>query len=665
MKLQLNEKELNAYINAALNEEIDELFGSRARKQSRRMLTGQGWGNQRRADNSDISQTDADEECPQTLVGMITKMEQALVGLEGFVGIQSSYQNLAANANQRRAGGGIKLKKSLLGAIEALTQISERLKALESKTGMNQLMEEFDWGSAGVGAAAGAGATLAAKPVANAIKNGLGKKGAVAVRTTASTPTVGSALANAGKWATRSVIPSVAAKGATVGGVLTSPLAIATACFAIAQAATMAAANGRQRKIIRTYNCAAIIAKRMGNLAQAMSQDEEQQQTQQQEIQEGVNEINVRRGKKSFASIEQGMQQLSQIMQGIHSAMNGGSQASNAPMMPKTLNSPEEIKQFQEWANHNGYVDQDGQQLVPDGKFGRRTSYVYDQVAAKLSKTAGSVSENKMLKESRKVEMALQNLENSVGTTGTGGAAYADISRLSGGANASRRQSAQNIKEIIRTYPPVLNQYQRVLQQAGADVSGLRPLTVDQRPHRNYNVQELEAINQRIQELLSIAQTVEVEQPEDTNVTLPPKPVVKPNPTPKPQPEPTPEEPKTRDVGPSLKVDNSLSNGDATGKLTTPGNNDALERPNNNLSYQQTVSRAMAQNPAQARHIYDTNLQSGTFTDGEKRQMRQDFKSARDYARQNGLRESKTTKKLNEQEFKNLIKETLKEIINK
>ena len=144
MKLQLNEKTLNAYMQRAINEEIDELFGSRVRKQSQRMITGKGWGNGRRdstngwgaAANSDISATDAESDTPQTLVGMITKMERGLQTIEQTAGINSPAGNLAATVTGARG-----VKGSLLAAINALTQIANRLNKIERMSGSNAIME--------------------------------------------------------------------------------------------------------------------------------------------------------------------------------------------------------------------------------------------------------------------------------------------------------------------------------------------------------------------------------------------------------------------------------------------------------------------------------------------------------------------------------------------
>lgn len=509
MKLQLNEKTLNAYINRALNEELDELLGGRVRKQSQRMITGKGWGNQR-ADKgrNDISQTDANEECPQTLVGMVSKLEQILVAVENSLGIQSTNQNLAGNIAATGVFGGFKMKKSLVNAINALTTIGNRINTVERKTGMNKIMEssiikeDGDALTAGlVGGAVGSGG---AKAASGGLKTALGK--------------IGGALGSAGEWA----VTGVGGKAGAVG-VLTSPAAIAAAAFAIAQAASVAAAKGRQRNIVRTYNCAAVLAKRLGNIAKQLQQQQPTGNTQ------VVQEINVRRGMKSFDSIESGMQELSGLVQQL---VGGGQKAVQIPQ-GIDLNTREGVLAFQQWANSIPVTDANGNALREDGIFGTNTSFVYDKIAQMLQRR-GQTNRG-LVKESKAVETALANLERVAGTTGSGGNAYASIGAMSGGENASRLQNAQNIKNIIRTYPPVLNQYLNTLADAGADVSALQPLNVDTRPHRNYSVKELQAIDTRIQQLLQIARGIEVPEGQNGgNViiggTLPPKPVRNPNP---------------------------------------------------------------------------------------------------------------------------------------
>ena len=595
MKLQLNEKTLNAYINRALNEELDELFGSRTRKQSQRMITGKGWGNQRRdttngwgaAANSTIdANADAESDTPQTLVGMIGKLDQALKTAEQHAGVQSPSGNLMASITS--AGG---VKKSLLAAINALTQIGNRLNKIERMSGSNAIMENTaDYADATVGGNAAIGnarnigkltglqkdyTTAAAKARSAAAKQGAAtralnkvpkggyvgnlqtnQQNAIAANNAAkqakATKAADMKAANitkdTGFWGKQAAtmkngvqdmkagLKGVTKAGQTLskaqrvgvfaGGALKAT-SLATTLLTIADEAARQAAQGRQRNIVRTYNCAATLAKRLGNI---MKEIEGTQQSGNDTAQENINEINVRRGMKSFDSIESGMEKLSGLMQQL-----GGGGGQKTVQVPQgiDLNTREGVLAFQQWANSIPVTDANGNTLREDGIFGTNTSFVYNKIAQMIQQR-GQTNRG-LVRESKAVETALANLERVAGATGSGGNAYASIGAMSGGKEASRLQNAQNIKNIIRTYPPVLNQYLNTLADAGADVSALQPLNVDTRPHRNYSVKELQAIDTRIQQLLQIARGIEVPEGQNGgNVTiggtLPPKPVRNPNP---------------------------------------------------------------------------------------------------------------------------------------
>ena len=632
----MNEEALNAYINEAIRRELnennmDELFGSRVRKQSQRMITGKGWGNGRRdstngwgaAANSDISATDAESDTPQTLVGMITKMEQGLQTIEQTAGINSPAGNLAATVTGARG-----VKGSLLAAINALTQIANRLNAVERRSGSNAIMENTaDYADAAVGGNAAIGnarnigkltglqkdyTTAATKARSAAAKQGAAtralnkvpkggyvgnlqtnQENAIAANNAAKQAKAAKAAdmkaanitKDTGFWGKQAAtmkngvqdmkagLKGVTKAGQTLGkaqrvgvfaGGALKATSLATTFLTIADEAARQAAQGRQRNIVRTYNAAAVLARRMGNILQDISD-----QTGGGQEQEVVTEINVSRGKRSFGSIEQGMQALSQEMRRIGGATQGSTVNGQGLVfdIPQgiDLNTPEGVKAFQEWVNTiqdaNGNVlitDNEGQPLVPDGKWGPKTNAVYDKIA-QMIRQSGPVNES-LVTERRDIETALANLERVAGATGSGGNAYSSINAMSGGADASRLQNAQNIKNIIRTSPPVLNQYLNVLADAGAEVSGIQPLNVDTRPHRNYSIKELKAIENRIQELLQIAQSTQTPEGEEGEQqggnliirgTLPPKPVRRPNPNPAPQPT-EPEEPKrdfNRDFG--------------------------------------------------------------------------------------------------------------------
>lgn len=681
MKLQLNERTLNAYINEAIRQELtensmDELFGSRVRKQSRRMITGQGWGNQRADKNrNDISQTDAGEECPQTLVGMVGKLEEILVNTEKLVGINSSNQNLAGEIEQRGWLGGFKMKKSLVNAINVLTTIANRINAVERKTGLNNIMEmAYKEPIYALTRYAGNGAQQAANNIGSSVVNpihlvdyGTPAKQATKTGLKGALKTAGTALGKAGNWA----VTGVGGKTGLVG-VLTSPAAIAAAAFAIAQSATVAATKGRQRNIVRTYNCAAILAKRLGNIAKQL---EAAQGSQGGEAGQ-VNEINVRRGKRSFASIEAGMQELSNIMRQI-----GGVSQSTAHNriveIPEglDLNTREGVLAFQQWVNSIPIADANGNPLKEDGIFGRNTNYVYDRIAQMLQQQGQSQIREGVIKESKAIETALANLERAAGATGSGGNAYSSIGAMSGGANASRLQNAQNIKNIIRTYPPVLNQYLNILSDAGADVSTLQPLNVDTRPHRNYSVKELQAIDARIKELLQIARTVEIPEGEDgegsiiIKGTLPPKPARKPNPSPVSPKEPDENTGNTinRETTP---LDVSGGNNLTGNAETDSGNGLAGERPG--LTLPQSAMRTMAQTaqstmPLRDRQSLNRRTTRNTLdalntmrdNGAPRSQIRNDKRAVRD------ARRTINRGPVSEQQFKDMVKEIIKETLNK
>ena len=628
MKLQLNERTLNAYISEALKQELNEnnigeVGGGRVRKQSQRMITGQGWGNQRRSQsnlwgaantNIDVN-ADAEAEAPQTLVGMIIKMEQGLRSVEQLAGIASPTGNLAASITSAKG-----VKGSLLAAINALTQIGNRLNAVERKSGSNAIMESAgDYVDAAVGGSAVAGnarnmnqlnnlqktakkassaqavaARKVDKPVRAAIQNGtngvldanaeayaraidankVAKANMQASHIGRNTGFWGKQVANMQNGvgnmktgfqtikgaknaanvanATSKMGKAVKTTGNVANGVWQMGKAaaqasqLALAILSVADEAARQATLGRQRNIVRTYNAASTIARRLGNIMQEIGNAQQNGATY-GALEENVNEINVNKGVKSFESIESGMQELSSLMQQIGGAAQGTTQ-NRVIEVPQglNLNTRQGVLAFQRWvnsitdANGNALItDKNGNALTEDGIFGNNTNFVYDKIAQMLQQQ-NQPAGNSIIRESKAVETALANLERVAGSTGSGGNAYANVSAMSGGADASRLQNAQNIKNIIRTYPPVLNQYLNILSDAGANVGGLQPLNVDTRPHRNYSLKELESINIQIQKLLQIARTVEIPGGQGGNViikgTLPPKPAIQPNPQPTPMP---------------------------------------------------------------------------------------------------------------------------------
>ena len=144
----------------------------------------------------------------------------------------------------------------------------------------------------------------------------------------------------------------------------------------------------------------------------------------------------------------------------------------------------------------------------------------------------------------------MKNLENKVGVTGAGGQAYADISRMSGARDGSRSQGARAAKFIIRSYPPVLNQYLTVLGQAGANVNGIQPLRERTRQGGDYDWQEVQMIDNRIKQLLGIAKNVQI-QSNDAHITLPQKPQW----SPRPKQQTQPQEPELPTIDTNIEIE--------------------------------------------------------------------------------------------------------------
>ena len=805
MKLQLNEQTLNAYINAALNEELNEWlfdFGAQDRLNSRRMITGQGYGSKKRANgnfwgsaNTDISNTDADEEVPQTLVGMIKKMEQGLVTIEQTAGLPGNYEGLAEKVAAYRNGSGFKMKQSLLNAINALSRLADRLNAVEQQSGSNAIMESAgDYidaavgGNAAVGNArnmanlgrlqgdarsasakqgaatrainaaaknpskyAGMGPQLSAnyqnavkanteakaamtganigrntgfwgKQVANmkngaqAIKGGVQTiKGAkntgnavqAGVQAYHAATGAGKTAAQASK-AAKSAIRGTRAAGQVLKGVgqvakgVGQIAQIPLLLLSIADEAARQGAEARQRKIVRTYNCAAVLAKRMANIAQeiANAQGGQQQQPQPEE-QSQLAEINVKKSRSFFDSIENGMNELSTLMKQIYGQLHSAN--GEDVQMPASLNSPEEIEQFQNWANAHGYKDENGAELVPDGKWGPHTDYAYNQAAQALQQSQSQEPQQSQnqgtgqtINESA-VGRALKNLENKVGVTGAGGQAYADISRMSGARDGSRSQGARAAKFIIRSYPPVLNQYLTVLGQAGANVNGIQPLRVRNRQGGDYDWQEVQLIDNRIKQLLGIARNVENVRPlqNNTQVTLPPKPNWTPKPVRQTQPQATQNVPELPVLDDTIDIqdepidipdedfadlDTSVPKVNPIGYLN-PKSKDQSIKDRNFIDAVIDAMRGMGKDDAASlrvkkmgmRNAYNNALtvlnrmvQEGTITSAEAREERRKLRYYYNQFKRGGrdaMWESKEPVKLDENTFKDLVKQTIRESI--
>ena len=786
MKLQLDENTLNTYINEAIKQELaenktDELFGRRVRKQSRRMITGQGWGNQKRsqngfmAANSDISATDADEVVPQTLVGMIKQMDKGLATIEQAAGMNGQYEGLGEKVAAYRSGGGFKMRQSLLNAINALSRLADRLSAVERKSGSNAIMESAgDYMDAAVGGNAAIGnarnmgrlgtlqqkgrdaskalnkatrnVTRTGKALDASVKAGEVKKAADlnqkytslkaaqdAARTASLDATkdlkaagisrntgfwgkqwanqknawgalkdAGKAGKEAGETAKAAKLADAGVKGAKatkavtragraarLGKTLSQGLSaigrlsqIPLLLLSVADEAARQGAEARQRKIVRTYNCASVLAKRMANIAQEIADA----QGGQEETTEQLQEINVRKSRGFFESIENGMNELSAIMKQIYAQLKGQS-TSNGNELPTSLNTPEEISQFQKWANARGFRDERGRELVPDGIWGTHTEHAYNQAA--VAQKQGQLEESrKPINESNAVMRALTDLENKVGTTGSGGRGYSDISRMSGAYDGSRSQGARATKFIIRTYPPVLNQYLGVLSDAGANVQGIQPLKVDNRPHRDYDWNEVQEIDTRIKQLLNIANNLEVQPGPGRrgNVTLPPKPKYTPKPAQQKEPEvpefddtvevedepiePIEDEPIEMEPDEPLSVTKFGYANPKTGEQLQPRQyvdsiidymKEALNGDTNSIRSKRKEMKEIYQ---KAWDTIDQNMRTGVYTEEQARAQK---KKLNYYYRQfkRGKEDITPRYTVSEEAFKKLVKQIIREAISK
>ena len=493
-------------------------------------------------------------------------------------------------------------------------------------------------------------------------------KGAGVARAAGAAKTTGQVLKGTGQIA----------KG--VGQITQIPLLLLSIADEAARQATM----GRQRKIIRTYNCASVLAKRMANIAQEIADAQGVENEPEQ-----IMELDVNKSRQYFSGIDSGMKELSGLMKQIYAKLQGlrqSQQEGGQTQMPESLKTPQDIQQFQIWATENGFKDERGLDLEPDGKWGPHTEYVYNQIAQKLNNIQESAK--KPLNESAAVNRALADLEAKIGITGSGGRAYADISTMSGAMNGSRAQGARAAKFIMRTYPPVLNQYLGVLQDAGANAAGLRPLREDNRVNRNYSWRELEQIDNRIQELLSIAHNFDVESlgqegapsQDLTGVKLPPKPVRKSKPRTvqsEPAPDQSNEPQKTRPtdipvshVSPettgSLRADavpmqDGLAGGRPVQQPTIAQSAihtmTQIANANDNRSLQNRTD-LINRTADEAKSLIDQDMRNGNMSREDARAQKQQINQARD-------RLYRGSQVMKEGALKNFIKQVIRESINR
>lgn len=624
MKLRLDEKTLNLYLNKAINEEVNELFGSK---------------------NNNIN-----DNLLGTLATDINKFEQLLNIAEQGIGINS--QPTQPGNKIQVLGGGFDFvnttRRNLLTAVEILSGFADRVSNVEQKLGVNALMEMH-------------------------YSPALGSWVADEVATTAVATRTGTGLAAGSSFAKFLANPYVW---------IAVAVAITTHCVLVGRS------KKKQRDIVRVSNCLQVLANRMKNILEYLAKKagvqiqagQQAQGAQQQQIDEHIfNGMNGNKAANYIPNIAKGMAELSSLMKQLES---GQPQVE----MPQSLSTSAEIKQFQDWANAHGYVDQDGLALVPDGKWGRRTAYVYDQIAATLAQQqtqpqqTGQVqaNESKLIKEGQ-FDRALANLEQKVGVTGTGGAAYADINNMSGVAGgASRLQNSENGYNIAATYPKVLNQYLAKLHGLGFDTGNLQPLpeTGKKRFYSSrtlFNDNNLQQIQTRINELLGIVR--DAVKGDDTNVVLPPKPVVR-KPNPKPQQQ-QPTQPQTREPIQPILAQTGLPKLDLPTQVTpTQTQPQGLVGIDRQPSLAQSAVQVMGQTANQSnmglRDRISTNSRTRQNANNAIDQMVRDGSMTRQQARDDkrlmkgAERALRTGQPMNETAFKKLVKQIIREgLMNK
>lgn len=375
--------------------------------------------------------------------------------------------------------------------------------------------------------------------------------------------------------------------------------------------------------------------------------------------------MNGNKAANYIPNIAKGMTELSSLMKQIIS-----NQQQDQVEMPQRLVTSADIKQFQKWANAHGYKDQYGESLVPDGIWGKRTSYVYDQIAANLNQqgTQTSLMEGKF-------DQALANLEQKVGVTGTGGAAYADINNMPGIAGgASRLQNSENGYNIAATYPKVLNQYLSKLQELGFDTGAIEPLPIKTKAswfngRIQYNAKDLAAIEVRINELLKIARGGISNN--EKNVVLPPKPVAK-------KPAQTPVQPQPEDG--HQKSDRRIEpiSQDGIPQIPTPavtGSSQGISRPEQQPTLAQSAVKTMGQTANQATMGLNdkiaTNRRTAQNAKNAINKAVRDGSMSKDQAKadkrlvKGAEKALRTGKPLKEEAFKKLVKQIITETLNK
>lgn len=575
MKIQLNERTLNAYLMAAINEEVNEIFGSKRNKENDALIAD--------------------------LAEQIKKLEEGLVTAENAAGINSKF--MGRHQEIQVEGGGFDFKdttkENMTKAINILNNFADRISNLERDFNINAVMENrtcsyeklmlesvTDW-PAWEYALRTAISNNNTSQFLNLIKRGvlthgfatqiinflratggswarigfdlLTKLGAYTGAAAGSAAAGGAAAGAAGSAAAGSAAAGAAGSAAAggsaagsaaagVGAAAGAPVAAIVAAVAIvvgvaAHCVLVTRANKKQRYIVRVYNCVKILAKRLANVLEYFRKNKIGNSTIQEGVRtfvgnaaqslfSGVNGMDGGKASSLIGTIQKTMAELSNLMQSVYVTHPG-----KTPM-PASLNTRNEVRQFQLWTKEHGITDMEGKLLVDDGIFGRRTNYVYDKVAKLLSTSPSTEPATlyETISEGNGFYDSLEDLERKVGTTGSGGAAWAgDESGNDTGSNQkSNRENSEIAYNIASTYPQVLNKYLEILTNLGFNTKNLEPLPI--KTDKNWasgrvqhDIEELKAIQSRISRLLYI---VENGKPNGiSGIKLPPKPnVAKPKP---------------------------------------------------------------------------------------------------------------------------------------
>lgn len=219
MKLQLDEHTLNLYLQKAINEEINELFGSK---------------------NNNIN-----DNFLSALATDINKFEQLLIIAEQGIGLNNQATQPGNKINVQ--GGGFDFvnttRKNLLIAVEILSGFADRVNNIEQKLGVNTLMEASTIGGGFIDPMA---ALKTSAKMSSTISN-FGAKASKGANIVGKLKSLGGAV-----------------KGAQYLKFLANPYTwIVVAATIATHCVLFARSKKKQRDIVRVANCLQILANRM------------------------------------------------------------------------------------------------------------------------------------------------------------------------------------------------------------------------------------------------------------------------------------------------------------------------------------------------------------------------------------------------------------------